>query len=169
MSRPSRAAVRAPAVGPTIPLPLGGLLTKFARFRILKNSPKGQNTQPTFGKRVLKEASKHCGGSFSMMELRHARLHPLRPTAGLCDARNFAFKAHTNCALNRGEDRLRKSSLLGDMPAAQRVSRPVHSNKLASAPQTIRVPTKDLFACSPSLCRSSYSSLSRINKQPVPE
>jgi len=30
----------------------------------------------------------------------------------------------------QGEDRLRKSSLLGDMPAAQRGSRPVHSNKL---------------------------------------
>ena len=30
----------------------------------------------------------------------------------------------------RGEDRLRKSSLLGDMPAAQRGSRPVLSNKL---------------------------------------
>jgi len=57
---------------------------------------------------------------------------------------------------------------LGDMPAAQRGSRPVHSNKLASAAQIIRTPTKDRFACSRSLCRSSYSSLFRINKQPVP-
>ena len=29
---------------------------------------------------VLPEALTHCGGSFSMMELRHTRFHPLRPT-----------------------------------------------------------------------------------------
>src|SRR5258708_31624011 len=36
-------------------------------------------------KRVSTAVSKHCGGRFSMMELRHARLHPLRPTFSLCD------------------------------------------------------------------------------------
>src|SRR5260370_37127231 len=36
-------------------------------------------------KRVSAAVSKPCGGRFSMMELRHARLHPLRPTFSLCD------------------------------------------------------------------------------------
>src|SRR5262249_6141368 len=69
----------------------------------------------------------------------------------------------------RGGRSLTEVVLVGRHAAAQRGSRPVHSNKLAGAAQIIRTPTKDRFACSRSLCRSSYSSLSRINKQPVPE
>src|SRR5260370_37637067 len=48
-------------------------------------TPVGPKYSTDLRKRVSTAVSKHCGGRFSMMELRHARLHPLRPTFSLCD------------------------------------------------------------------------------------
>jgi hypothetical protein len=57
----------------------------FTHYRELGPGPKLPSIQvvPVFG--PLREALKHCGGRFSMMERRQARFHPLRPTSGLCD------------------------------------------------------------------------------------
>ena len=56
-----------------------------SEFVALIEMPVGPKYSTDLRKRVSTAVSKRCGGRFSMMELRHARLHPLRPTFSICD------------------------------------------------------------------------------------